>query len=128
MANRPLLTAVSLAAVAAAALGIYVALDWYASSPADEAATGEIVDQGQSNLESMQQALEAEIAQLPRSEVQERLESPLGQALFRKCSEWIEFYDNHPDEEILEHRDKACGEYREYVENGTLPPSPTGSS
>ena len=126
--DRSRIVALSLIVIAGAGLAAYVALEWYASQPVDEAAAGEIVDQGRSNLESMQRDLEAEIARRPKSEAQQRLDSPLGQALFRKCSEWVEFYENHPGEEVRGHRDRACREYRDYVDDGTLPPRPGETS
>ena len=49
------------------------------------------------------------------------MDSPTGQAMFRACLEWTEFHENHPSDDTLSNKEKACGEYRDYVDNGVLP-------
>ena len=121
MNRRTLLWAISLILATLLGIGSYSYISWQNTQPVEAEQLEELNDQALTNLGVLQLELEADIAAQPRSEVEDRLESPLGQALFRRCSEWTEFYDNHPDEEVLGHRDEACGEYRDYVENGTLP-------
>ena len=118
MTRRAILT-VSLLAIALVAG--YLVMAWRAAQPVDEAERDELAERALVNLDTLQRELEADIAAKPRSDIEERLESPLGQALFRHCSEWSEFHDNHPDEEVRAHRDEACGEYRDYVRTGALP-------
>ena len=125
MPNRSLIATV---VVLTSCLGAFLWAEWQSSQPVGDEAIEDLVGRGQMNLEAMQRDLEADIAARPKSVQQERLDSPLGQALFRKCSDWIEFYDNQPGEEARGHRDEACAEYRDYVDNGTLPAGRPDSS
>jgi hypothetical protein len=85
---------------------------------ADEAAV--IVEQGELMTQQLQEQLNEQLASQPVNAEQERIDSPRGQALLRKCLEWTEFHDNHPDESSLQHRDTACGNYSAYIESGAV--------
>ena len=77
------------------------------------------------NTQLMQDRLSDDITGGTTRGSQERMDSPLGLAMFRKCIEWTEFYDNHPSDHSRQNRDSACQEYRAYVESGTLPEDET---
>ncbi len=121
MPNRSLFAVFALSAALLAALGGYLLAQWRAGQPVEQSEAEALVDMSQSNIENLQRKLESDIAGRPRSPTEERLSSPLGQALFRKCSEWVEFHGNQPGEEARAYRDEACREYRDYVNDGTLP-------
>jgi hypothetical protein len=70
------------------------------------------------NLEAMQSQLAADIAGRSTSEAQQRMDSPRGQALFRRCAEWTDFHEQHPGEDARRQRDAACARLRQYVETG----------
>ena len=75
----------------------------------------------QSNLQQMQEGLADRVAETMTSEQQERLQSPLGLAMFRKCVEWSEFNENHPSETSAANERQACAEFRHYVSTGETP-------
>lgn len=75
----------------------------------------------QSNVLQMQEGLADRVAGSMTSEQQERLESPLGLAMFRKCVEWSEFNENHPSETSAANEQQACAEFRRYVTTGEMP-------
>ena len=89
--------------------------------PIDDEAANAMQDQAESNALAMQEQLSDLIADGATDEAQERMDSPLGLAMFRKCLEWTEFHDNHPSPSAQQNRDKSCGEFRRYVESGELP-------
>lgn len=97
-----------------------VALHWRSERPVttDEAAT--IVQQGDLNVQKMQEHLTDQINSRPTSEVQQRMESETGLGLSRLCIQWTEFADDHPTDENRVNRDRACQRYRDYVQFGTL--------
>lgn len=99
-------------------------ISWYLirldAEPVTTEENSELVEQGQLNMQLMQEALDEQLSGL-NSEEQERLDSPVGQALMTRCLEWEEFFGNHPDAEIERNRDVACGEYREFIATGVLP-------
>lgn len=121
MPNRSLFAGIAVAAALLLGLAGYLLARYQAGQPVEPAEAEALNELGQASIEDLQKQLEADIASLPRSEMEERLTSPLGQALFRKCSEWIEFHDNQPSDEARGYRDEACGEYRNYVDNGIEP-------
>lgn len=112
---------VLLAALGAAAIVVFAVLQWRARSPIDSSEAAALALQSAQNAELMQRgiadSLEGELA----DEQQQRMTSELGLAMFRKCAEWTEFNDNHPSDHARENEERACGEYRRYVEHGTLP-------
>lgn len=87
---------------------------------ADQSAA--IAEQGEVMTQLLQDELTEQLAGPPQNEEQERIDSPLGQALLRKCLEWTEFYDNHPDESARTNRDTACDEYSAFIATGNVPP------
>jgi hypothetical protein len=87
----------------------------------DSSEAAAIAQQAELNLENMQQTLSEKIDDRPMNEAQQRMESPTGQAMFRKCAEWTEFYDNHPSDDSRANRDKTCAEYKDFVDNGVEP-------
>lgn len=91
------------------------------SRTVDPEAANSMATQSQQITQQMQATLEAQIAGQAMSDEQLRLDSPTGQALSRQCVEWTDFYDNHPQTDARENRDKACQELRDYVETGQLP-------
>tara|TARA_R110002049_G_scaffold78774_3_gene200493 strand:+ start:1471 stop:1851 length:381 start_codon:yes stop_codon:yes gene_type:complete len=115
--NLPLL----LIAVAVIGLGALLLNRWLARQPVEAADATRLAEQFELNTQSMQEQLAQSVASKATSETQARLDSPLGQALFRKCAEWTDFYENHPDETTRTHRDQSCSEFREYVNSGTVP-------
>ena len=77
--------------------------------------------QSAENLETMQKSLAESLAGSATSAAQERMESPRGQALARLCSEWMDFHENHPNDETARRRDEACGRLKAWVDEGVLP-------
>ena len=120
MLRKP--TAIGLAIVAVlASIALVAVLEWRGQQPVTIEETEDVASQGDLNMLDMQQTLTDQINSLPRSAAQERMESETGMALSRLCIQWTELTENHPTDESLENRDEACREYRDYVENGTLP-------
>ena len=117
--NKALLLVAAGASVAIA-IGAWLYLDKRAAEPVGAAEAELLVDQNFSNLELMQQALDAQIEGL-QEDSRARLDSPTGQALMTRCLEWQQFHADHPDAMTERNRDAACGEYRRYVTSGELP-------
>jgi len=92
-----------------------------ARAPVDIEDADSMSTQTELNMQLMQERLSDEIAGDTTGGGQERMDSPLGLAMFRKCIEWTEFYENHPSEDTEANRDEACGEYRRYVDTGEVP-------
>ncbi len=74
-----------------------------------------------SNMEAMQDRLTGDLAIRTDNEVQQRMDSPRGQALFRMCVEWTEFHEKHPDANTARARDDACRKLKNYVDKGDVP-------
>lgn len=105
-------------------VGLGLALGWKFFSdrqPVGAEESAAIAEQGELMTQQLQDQLTKQLANQPMSAEQERIDSPTGQALLRKCLEWTEFYDNHPDESSLLNRDTACDEYSDYIDSGTAP-------
>ena len=85
------------------------------------AETAEIEQLRELNTQLMQDTLDEQLTTQPMGEVQERMDSPTGQALFRACLEWTEFNENHPSEDAQANKVRTCGEYQNFVDNGVLP-------
>ncbi len=100
-----------------AGIGRFVLLD----RPVDEAEATEMAVQAEINAQLMQEKISGQLSDQPVNEEHARLDSPMGQALFRQCLEWSEFQENHPSEATLENRDEACNEYRDYISTGNEP-------
>ena len=107
--------------VLALGVGALLVNRWLAHQPVEASAATRLAEQFELNTLSMQEQLAQSVAGKATSETQARLDSPLGQALFRKCAEWTDFHDNLPDETTRAHRDQSCSEFREYVNSGTVP-------
>jgi len=108
--------------VALASIGVWLLFDyWQGRAPVEEPQAEELALRSDLNVQQMQEMLNDEIAGTLTSEQQDRIDSPLGLALFRKCAEWTEFNDNHPSDNARENEERACSEYRHYVETGDTP-------
>ena len=93
----------------------------YQATPVAPEQMQQLEQLGDLSMQSLNDTLTDRLADATTGAPQERMESQLGLALFRKCSEWTEFNDNHPSENAEQNRVKACNEYREYVDSGTIP-------
>ncbi len=107
--------------IAAAASAWLLVSRWWAGTPVAPGQLDELNRQAALNTEIMQDMLSDQVGERTTSEQRDRLESPLGLAMFRKCVEWTEFRENHPSELALSNEERACTEYRRYVETGELP-------
>lgn len=94
---------------------------WQSEQQVDESAQEQLSDLATTNQQQMQERLTEQVSGTLSTEQQERMDSPLGLAMFRKCVEWTEFNENHASEATLAHEREACGEYREYVGSGEIP-------
>lgn len=94
---------------------------WRNTQPIDSQDAEHLSLQNDLNLQQMQGGLTDRVADSLNSEQQERMQSPLGLAMFRKCVEWTEFNDNHPSETARANEQQACDEFRRYVESGDVP-------
>lgn len=115
----PVITA-AVALLVAFCIGFLVAL-WRGKQPVDAEQSLELDQLNASNLLEMQDGLTDRVADTMTSEQQERLQSPLGLAMFRKCVEWTEFNENHPSETSALNEQQACTEFRHFVETGEAP-------
>ena len=120
MLKKPTAIGVSIVTIIAAIV-LVVVLEWRGRQPGTPEETEDVVLQGDLNMQNMQETLTDQINSLPPSEARERMESETGLALSRLCIQWTEVQDIDPSEENLMNRDRACGEFRDYVDNGTLP-------
>jgi len=89
--------------------------------PVSDAEAAALVEQAEGITQLMQDQLAEQLVGQPLNEEQARLDSPMGQALTRKCLEWTEFHENHPSETTLSSRENACNEYRDYIATGAEP-------
>lgn len=69
-----------------------------------------LAEQRQANEQRQQARIEA-------VEEKRRL-SPLGREVYRRCVEFMRFYEDHPGDYALEQREKSCKAYRVYIETG----------
>ncbi len=70
----------------------------------------------------LQNRLTADIDARQLAAEKERAESETGVGLYTLCTTWAEFHNNHPSDDTLANRDRACGDYRRYISTGELPP------
>lgn len=89
--------------------------------PADDAEAEALAEQAELNVQILQEQISEQLTNGPASEEQERLDSPIGQALIQQCLQWSELHENHPGESTLQNRDNACDEYRDYIATGKVP-------
>ena len=120
MLKKPTAIGVSIVTIIAAIV-LVVVLEWRGNQPVTPEETEDVAQQGDLNMQNMQDTLTDQINSLPPSEAQQRLESGTGLALSRLCIEWTELQESHPSDEHLENRERACREFQDYVDNGTLP-------
>lgn len=122
MINRRLFPVIALAVALLAGLGIWLLIDvWQSHTPVDPQEAEAMNQQRELNTQLMQDSLSDQVAGTLNNEQQERMDTSLGLALFRKCTEWTEFNDNHPSENARTNEERACGEYRRYIETGVVP-------
>ncbi len=93
----------------------------FSNQPADEEEAAAMAEQIELNAQLLQEQLSDRLTEQANSNEQGRLDTPIGQALFRQCLEWTEFHENHPSDSTLGNRDNACYEFRHYVETGIAP-------
>jgi len=105
----------------AAAAGLWHWAD--SQRPVDPASQSELDQQMLLATEQLQERLTTDIDQRQLALEKERAESETGLGLYGLCTTWAEFYTNHPSESSRANRDRACGEYRRYVNTGELPQS-----
>lgn len=122
MVKKPTAIGVSIVTIVAAIV-LVVVLEWRGGRPVTPEETEDVVQQGDLNMRNMQETLTDQINSLPPSEARQRMESETGLALSRLCIQWTELQDIDPSEENLGNRERACREFRDYVDNGTLPAS-----
>lgn len=89
--------------------------------PAAEAEVEALAEQAELNVQILQEQISEQLSNGPTGEQQERLDSPIGQALIRQCLQWTELHENHPAASTLQNRNNACDEYRNYIATGQLP-------
>ncbi len=70
---------------------------------------------------NLQEQLTLDIDSSQLAEERARAESEEGLKFFGLCNAWIEFHQNHPDESSLANRERACGDYRTFLETGEAP-------
>ncbi len=120
MLKKPTAIGVSIVTIIAAIV-LVVVIEWRGRQPVTADETEDVAQQGDLNVQSMQNALTDQINALPPSESQQRMESDLGLALSRRCIQWTEVEEKDPSDENRENRVRACEEFRNFVETGTLP-------
>jgi hypothetical protein len=99
----------------------YALLLWIDRQPVEMGDISAMSAQVELNTMTMQQQLSESLTERVGSDQQDRLDSPLGQALFRTCAEWTDFYESVPSEASGVHRDAACAEFEDYVKEGIEP-------
>lgn len=120
-AKKPLLIAVyGLVLLVLAYFAVSALLSWM-NQPADDAEVEALAEQSELNAQLLRDQISEQLESGPINEEQERLDSPIGQALMRQCLEWTEFHENHPSDSTLENRDASCAEYDDYIATGNTP-------
>ena len=94
---------------------------WQRAQPVDEEQAASMARQSEQLTLTLQEGLSERVSGTLDNEQQQRMDSQLGLALFRKCVEWSDFSANHPSETARDNEQRACAEYRHYVETGELP-------
>ncbi len=120
MLKRPTAIGVSIVTIIAAIV-LVVVIEWRGRQAVTPEETEDVAQQGDLNMQSMQDALTDQINALPPSESRQRMESDIGLALSRRCIQWTEVEEKDPSDENRENRERACEEFRNYVDTGTLP-------
>lgn len=94
---------------------------WRSGRPVDPVQALELDELNDSNILEMQEGLADRVAGAMTNEQQDRMQSALGLAMFRRCLEWTELNENHPSETSASNEQQACTEFRLYVETGEAP-------
>ncbi len=119
--KKPLLIAVyGLVLLVVAFFAVSALLSWM-NRPAHDAEVEALDEQSELNAQLLRDQISEQLENGPISEEQERLDTPIGQALMRQCLEWTEFHENHPSDSTLENRDASCAEYDDYIATGNTP-------
>ena len=118
--KRLLIAVYGLLLLVLAYFAVTALLSWM-NRPADDAEVEALDEQSELNAQLLRDQISEQLESGPISEEQERLDSPIGQALMRQCLEWTDFHENHPSDSTLENRDAICGEYNEYIATGNAP-------
>ena len=118
--NRRTIAAAGLG-VAAILLLAFIGRSVLLQQPVDDEEASALAEKTAGITHLMQDQLSEQLSGQLLDEEQARLDSPMGQALLRKCLEWTEFHDNHPSEITLLNRDDACNEHRDYIVTGIEP-------
>ncbi|MEO1247399.1 MAG: hypothetical protein AAFX56_17060 [Pseudomonadota bacterium] len=122
MADRTRNPWIMLTSIAVAVLTIVFA--WYLAEqhkPVDPASQAALDEQMLLATETLQDQLTADIDERQLTLERERAESETGLGLYGLCATWVEFHANHPSESSRANRDRACGEYRQFVASGDIP-------
>lgn len=97
---------------------------WYVidrQAPVDDKALEELESTMLTTSLDLQDQLTADIDTRQLAEEKARAESDEGLRLAGLCTVWIDFDTDHPSESTRANRDRACGDYRRFVETGVLP-------
>lgn len=115
----------ALAAAAALIVAGGFAYWWYdRQAPVDAEALDDLSRSLAATSLDMTERLTTDIDARQLAEEKARAESETGVGLYNLCTTWDEFHSNHPSDDTLRNRDRACGDYRRYVSTGELPPEP----
>ena len=122
MKKKTAISWISLGASLLAGAAVWLSVDaWKARTPADPQESDAMNRQTRLNTEAMQDTLSDRLTGKAASVEQERLESALGLALFRSCTEWTDFHDSQPSDFSRANKEQACSEFRRYIETGVRP-------
>jgi hypothetical protein len=110
-----------------AAIGLFViiagGIAWMIDRqrPVDEETLEELESDMLATSLDLQDQLTVDIDTRQLAEERARADSDEGIRLAGLCNAWIEFDSNHPSDETKANRDRACTDYRRFVETGELP-------
>lgn len=122
MRSRPQIVAFTAGIVLLGSIAGWLMISaWLDRAPAGEDAQRRMSEQSERNAAAMQEALAEQLSGRQNDAKRQRMDAPLGQALFRRCADWSALYDRQPDASTLDGREAACAEYRRYVLDGTVP-------
>lgn len=121
MKSRLVLVTITAGLLIAAVAGALLYVDWRSGVPVDPSEALELDELNASTILEMQEGLADRVAGSMTSEQQDRMQSALGLAMFRRCVEWTELNENHPSETSASNEQRACAEFRHYVETGETP-------
>ncbi len=113
--------AIIAATVAALLLGAYLVTEALQKRPAEPDEAAALEAQAERNMRRMQDRLAERVSEATGGEEQARIDSPRGQALFRRCADWSDLVERVPSNDNRAERDRACAAYREYVLTGEVP-------